>query len=52
MAAAKPKRQRLVLALAALAVLAIAGVIAAFALSGPERKARARKKSQSPYLTS
>ena len=32
MAVAKPKRQRLVLALAALAVLAIAGVIAAFAL--------------------
>lgn len=31
---------------------AIAGVIAAYVLSGPERKARARKKSQSPYLTS
>jgi cytochrome c-type biogenesis protein CcmE len=32
MAVAKPKQQRLVLALAALAVLAVAGIIAAFAL--------------------
>ncbi len=32
MAVAKPKRQRLVLAVAALAVLAVAGIVAAFAL--------------------
>lgn len=31
---------------------AVAGVIAAYLLSGPERKARERKKAQSPYLTS